>query len=928
MNNMAARRSRAGDAPGGGNGLRTGSEPLPTGTVTFLFTDIQGSTRLLERLGAETYRAVLDDHRARLRDAILAAGGFEFGTEGDALFAVFPGAVAAVSAAAAAQRALAEQRVPGSEQPGLPVRMGVHTGEATLAGRDYVGLEVHRAARIASAAHGGQVLLSDATRALVDGRLPSDLHVRDLGEHRLKDLSRPEHLGQLLVDNLPQDFPALRTLDVIPNNLPVQVTSFVGRERLVAEARALLESARLLTLTGPGGTGKTRLALQLAADLVDTYPDGVYFVALGPLTDPGLVPATIAQALDLAEGAGGPPMQRLIEALRARRVLLVLDNFEQLLPAAADIAALLRGTGAVQIIVTSRAVLRISGEQELPVPPLALPEFRGGVEAALLSQYEAVQLFIERAVAARPDFQVTNENAPAVAEITARLDGLPLAIELAAARLRVLSPQAILARLGDRLALLSGGARDAPARQQTLRGAIAWSYDLLDPPERDLFERLAVFAGGWTLEAAEALAPATRAGTGGPGVVPAGAGPAPDIDVLDGLTSLAEKSLVKPQDDVHGDARFLMLETIRAFAAERLDARPDAHSVRAGHAAWYLDLAERVGGDELGGRDRRARLNLLEDDHDNMRAALGWFLAEGDLRSSARLAVSLWRFWQMRGHLDEARERVDALLARDDTEGLLAPTDRLALLSAAGGIAYWQGEIPATHERYRVAVDLARQHGSRRELAEALYNFSFAPRPLPEDGDWVQVLVTESSPAVEEAMGIFRELGDRRAEGRAIWALSEFRYFAGDFAGVMDTLQQALTVFRDLDDRFWIAWALHALGLSTLQLGRVSAALPLFQEALDLFVEAGDVSGISMVVLDLAATAKAAGQRDRAIRLAGAAAGLAARTGAGLGYSSYLSSAHPDTPAHPEGGPELAAWEAGERMTADEAVAFARTTPA
>ena len=761
--------------------------------MTFLFTDIEGSTKLLQRLGPE-YEAVLNEHRRRIRAGIEAGGGREVSTEGDAIFAAFASPSGAVAAAVLAQRELARQAWPGGT--GIPVRMGLHTGEVALAGNDYVGLEVHRAARIAAAAHGGQVLVSSATRSLVDDRLPAGVGWRDLGEHRLKDLSRPERIAQLVVEGLRNDFPPPRTLDVTPNNLPVQVTSFVGREAVVAEAIRLLDRTRLLSLTGPGGTGKTRLALQLAADVADRFPDGVYFVPLAAISEPMLVAPTITQAIGVTLTGGRPPLEGLIEALRTKRTLLVLDNFEQLLPAASTVAELLRGTDSVKVIVTTRAILRISGEQELPVPPLGLPDVHGKHGAAALSQYAAVRLFIERAVAARPDFQVTNENAPAVAEITARLDGLPLAIELAAARLRLLSPQAILARLGDRLSILSGGARDLPARQQTLRATIAWSYDLLDQAERELFERLGVFMGGWTLEAAEAVC-----GAGGSAA-----------DTLDVLTSLAEKSLVRPQDDPHGDPRFLMLETIRAFAVERLEARSDLAELRQRHADWFLALAESTGA-ALGGPDRRERLNRLEDDHDNMRAALTWFIGRDELALAARLVVALWRFLQQHGHLFEARARADEVLAADDRLHLLAANERGSLLNAAGGIAYWQGDLDTTHQRYREALEIARADGRPAELAEALYNFSFAPVVLEDQRDWLETLGRVSPPIVREAMAIYRDLGDRAGQAKALWALSDFLLYGGDLSGSEAALLEALPLFRDLGDRFGEAWSLHTLGL-------------------------------------------------------------------------------------------------------------------
>jgi predicted ATPase/class 3 adenylate cyclase len=877
---------------------------LPSGAVTFLFTDIEGSTRLLASLG-DAYESVLDEHRRRIRAAVAAAGGHEVNTEGDALFVAFASPSAAISAAAQAQRRLAEPW-PGEVAP--KVRMGIHTGEATLAGTDYVGLEVHRAARIGAAGHGGQVLVSSATRSLIEDRLPAGVTLRDLGEHRLKDLARPERLAQLVIEGLPADFPPPRTLDATPNNLPVQLTSFVGREDALAEAGRLLERTRLLTLTGPGGTGKTRLALQVAADVADRFPDGVQFVQLAAISDPSLVLSAIATMTGVDVGSQSP-LDAVGEALAKQRRLLVLDNFEQVLGAAAEVATLLRMTDHLKLLVTSRAVLRISGEQELPVPPLALPDPHQVHGVASLSQYEAVRLFIERGVAARPDFAVTNENAPAVAEITARLDGLPLAIELAAARLRLLSPQAILARLGDRLSLLSGGARDLPARQQTLRAAITWSYDLLDSGERDLFERVGVFMGGWTLDAAEAVC--------GEGL---------GLDILEGLGSLSEKSLVRPQEDSHGDARFLMLETIRDYSVERFAARPDAGALRERHAAWFLAFAEGMA-TSVGSEDRGRQLLQLDDDHDNLRAALTWYLGEDRLPEAARLAVALWRFWQQRGHLLEGRQRVDALLAAEERLHQLTPQLRMALLTAAGGIAYWQGDMGATHSRYREGLELARAHGTRAELAEALYNFSFAPAPVRENPNtWFQLLATEAPPIVREAAGIFRELGDAAGEAKSSWGLGTYLLYGAQYAEAEQVLLRALELFRATGDRFGEAWTYHSLSLARFKLGFVLESAADVGLALSLFTVANDVSGITLCLLDLAGATLQVGEREESLRLAGAAETQGIQSGAGLGAISALADVLPPVPPRPTDETGLRTWNEGAALTLEQATALAGST--
>jgi predicted ATPase/class 3 adenylate cyclase len=477
---------------------------FPAGTVTLLFTDIAGSTHLLQQLG-DRYASVLAECRRLLRATFQEWNGHEVDTQGDSFFVAFARATDAVLAVVEAQRALAAHSWP--ESVVVHVRMGLHTGEPALTPEGYVGLDVHRAARIMSAAHGGQVVLSQTTCNLVEQDLPDDVSLRDLGEHRLKDLGRPRRLFQLVISDLAGDFPPLRTLDTYPHNLPIQLTPFIGREQELAVVGQLLrrEDMRLLTLTGPGGTGKTRLGLQVAAELTDAFTDGVFFVNLAPISDPALVMPTIAETLSIRETGGRPLRERLVEELQQKQLLLLLDNFEQVVSAAEPVANLLVACPQLKVLVTSREVLHMQAEHEFAVPPLPLPDPKHLPDLATLSHNAAVALFIQRAQAVKPDFQLTNANARAIVEICARLDGLPLAIELAAARIKLLPPQALLARMGQRLVVLTGAARDVPARQKTLRNTIEWSYNLLDAQEQQLFRRLSVFAGGCTLEAIEAV---------------------------------------------------------------------------------------------------------------------------------------------------------------------------------------------------------------------------------------------------------------------------------------------------------------------------------------------------------------------------------------------------------------------------------------
>lgn len=475
---------------------------VPTSTVTFLFTDIEGSSRLEQRVGTRTYAELRERHRELLRAAFAAEGGREQGTAGDSFFVVFPTAAGAIRAAIVAQRALADESWPDGAAIG--VRMGIHTGEAEMRGTDYVGIDINRAARIEAAANAGQIVVSDATRRLAEDRLDAGVGFADLGSHRLKDFE-PLRLHRVTAPGLADKDAPLRSQDGRLINFAPPVTSFIGRAVQLAEVRAILPKVHLLTLTGPGGTGKTRLSIEAARAALSDFPGGVAWVGLSPIEDPVLVPSAIATVLGILDEGKRDLVLAIAEWIGAQRMLLCLDNFEQVIPAANVVATLLTRCPELAMLVTSREILHLAGEHEYPVPSLDLPDASVAADPADLATNEAVSLFVERAHAVRPDFRLTSDNAAAVAAICARLDGLPLAIELAAARVRILAPAALLARLEQSLGILAGGARDLPARQQTLRGAIAWSCDLLSLPERTLFDRLSVFAGGWSIEAATAV---------------------------------------------------------------------------------------------------------------------------------------------------------------------------------------------------------------------------------------------------------------------------------------------------------------------------------------------------------------------------------------------------------------------------------------
>jgi predicted ATPase/class 3 adenylate cyclase len=896
---------------------------LPTGTVAFVFTDIEGSTRLAQTLSEDRWTATLARHRELVRSAVAAHDGLEVSTEGDGFFLVFARTIDAVAFTVDAERALSAEPWPADAE--VRVRMGIHTGDGRLdADGTYIGADVHRAARVAAAGHGGQVLLSETTSSLVADELPAGVGLRGLGEHRLKDL-RPERICQLVIEGERTEFPPIRSLDRRPNNLPTQLTSFVGREQPLAEAEALLGTTRLLTLTGPGGTGKTRLSLQLAANVAERYPDGIWFVALEPVRDPGLVAATILTTLGLVEAGGRSARDVLVDWLGNRQVLLVLDNFEQVIDGAPVVADLLRSAPRVSVIVTSRAPLRVSGEQEYPVPGLPAPrdvlalsdlekmnlrvEDRR-LDAAAASQFEAVRLFIARAVGVRPDFRVTNENAPAVAGIAARLHGMPLAIELAAARIKLLSPDAILERLEHQLGVLASGSRDLPERQQTLRGAIAWSHDLLDEGQRCLLARLSVFVGGCELDSAEIVC--------GPASELAG------LDVLDGLMALADQSLVRAED-VDGETRFRMLDTIREFAAEQLVTRGETDEIERRHTATFVALGEALT-PRLSGDDQRRWLGRLERDHDNIRAVLDRAVAARDADTAIRLGFAMWRYWQKRGHLAEARRRLqemaDAAWSRDD------PRLRARLMEALGGVAWWQADIPAMSLAYAEALALWQSIGDKREIANALYNdsFRYAVDEIPKpDQDHDRTGYNQ----MIRARDLASEVGDERGRANALWGIGNWMYFHNAEDRGIEFFNEALVTFRRLGDRTMEAWSHHMLATAQVRSGPIEEARRNVEAAMRLFHAYGDVAGITLALDDFAAIALAGGDFPRAARLWGAARALSAAGGVGLAdfvdiqYESY-GRPNARTSIDPA---ELDRYALeGRAMTLDESVAYALET--
>ena len=895
----------------------------PTGTVTCLFSDIEGSTRLELDIGTGPYRDVLETHRRLLRAAWAAHQGQWPGRVGEGSSRPRAGAGAAGGAAADAQRALAAATWP----PGVAirVRMGLNTGEIESTGRDVVGLAINRTARIAAAAHGGQVLLSDATRALVSDDLPDGVTLRDLGEHRLKDLRAPERLAQLVIDGLEADFPPPRTIGAHANNLPTQLTTFVGREREVLEAGALLERTRLLTLTGPGGTGKTRLSLQIAATLGERFPDGVWFVPLEPVRDVELVVPTVLRTMGVANATARPPIDVLADTIGDRRLLLVLDNFEQVVAAGPVIAEILRRCPQVTCLVTSRTALRVSGEQEfpiagLPAPPdtsrlseterLNLPRELREHDLRTLEAFEAVRLFIARAAAVRPGFAVTEANAPAVAAIAARLHGMPLALELAAARAKLLSPDQILTRLEHHLTLLTTGSQDLPERQRTLRGAIAWSYELLDEGARRLLDRLSVFRGGFDLGMAEAVC-----------------GPADEIggEVVDRLGELLDQSLVRL--DESGDApRFSMLETIREYAAEMLAAREESDAIAMRHAAAVLAFVQDAA-PRLTRAGQRTWLDRLELEHDNVRAAMDWATARPDPAIAARLAFAAWRFWQQRGYLNEARARFDAMAAKD---WALEPVDRARFAEAFGGIAYWQSDTETARYWYDAALEEWRALGDRAEIANALYDRAYAEVIDVMAGRARPEAIAIVRPMMGEALAIYEELGDQGGVGNVVWGIGSIEYFLAEAAGAERWYRRSLDLHRAAGDRTMEAWSLHMLGLALAGQKRWDEARTTARHALQHFYEAGDISGVTLTLDDLAIVAEAQGEHERGGRLWGAARHLQDTTGVAL--ADYVEQTKGlfgiETPRDALPADDLRRYAAqGAAMGLDEVVGYALGLP-
>ena len=746
---------------------------FPTGTVTFLFTDIEGSTQVLRRLG-DRYTNLLAEHQIILRAAIAKHDGYEVSTEGDAFFVAFARASDGLAAAADAQKELFAHTWP--ENGAVLVRMGLHTGEPICSSDNYTGLDVHRAARIGAAAHGGQVLISAATKTLISNRLPDGIGLRDLGEHRLKDLERPELLFQLTIANIRSDFPPIRSLNNCPNNLPAQITPLIGREKALADVCELLRRSdvRFVTLTGAGGVGKTLLALQTATTLLADFADGAFVVDLSVVTDFKSVPVVIATSLGVEEAGTQPLMSRIIEHLREKRLLLLLDNLEHVTAASKEIGAILEACPRVKILATSRVSLSLRSEHTFNVPPLDVPSLQDRSSTGELLASSAVRLFIERAKAVKGDFVINDESLKAVIQICSRLDGLPLAIELAAARVKLLSPEALLARLVDpdgriSLQLLTGGARDLPARQQTIRETIAWSYSLLHANCKNLFCCLSVFAGGCTLTTAEAVCHKMSDD---------------EIDVMDGIASLIDYNLLRQTEEITGEARIEMLQTIREFGLEQLrKSRTDTKILRA-YATHFASFAEKAEANRRG-PEYTNWAERIETEYNNFKASLNWaFQNEPEL--AVRITANIGEFWFRQGHWTDLRVACETALnhAGKASLGWQARCARFA-----GQCARVTGDPVRAKKFFEQSLSQSEKSAAQLQIIEALNELGSIL--FHNEGR-----NSEARTLFERALNIAKELNDENCLADTIVQLGDLSLSEGDFEEARDKFEQAAAICR------------------------------------------------------------------------------------------------------------------------------------
>ena len=921
----------------------------PAGTVTFLFSDIEGSTNLWQQ-HPDTMDGALKRHHALLNSAISAHGGYVFQIIGDAFCAAFSTANDGLDAALQAQRLLTAEQ--WGEIEAIRVRMALHTGRAELQLGEYTsgeyvsGLTLSRTARLLTAGHGGQILLSLATAELVRDHLPQGTTLRDLGQRHLKDLIHPEQIFQVVAPDLPADFAPLKTLDVHSHNLPLQLTSFIGRECEMGEIKKLLTRTHLLTLTGIGGTGKTRLAMQVAADLIDEFPGGVWLVELAPLHDPALVKQTIASVLGVREVPDRPLVDVLIDKLREQKILLVLDNFEQVVSAAPLVSELLQYATGLKVLVTSRVTLHLRGEIVYTVLPLSPPmgdrmPIGGAGQLSNLFSNEAVRLFVERAQAVKPDFTLIEENIGLVADICRRLDGLPLGIELAAARIRHLPLRALLERLSSRLEILTGGERDLPERQQTLRRALDWSYELLTDHERRLFTSLGVFPGGCALEAAEAIS-----------------GLPDSFQVLVGLASLVDNSLLIQRDSLNGEPRYGMLETIREYALARLEEGGGATIAWRKQLQFLKGLAER-GESEINGPNVEFWYKRFQSELDNVRTTLNWVLEskpaeEQDVEAAAWIVGRCWVAWYQNGDISEGRRWTTQILAKLPRN---LPV-RAKLLIAAGCFSWLQGDYSTAAPLLDESVKLWRELGDESGLAEALHfnahlifdqkQYATAGILYQESrelyqkrGDFqsIQPLIGDLGMVAyhlgdyekarllyEECLDISREHGSKDNIAQSLYRLGDLARLAGDNPKSEKYYEEGLTHFKEMGTKLEIASGLHKLGYIALHRHDHCQAYDLFKESLNIQQGAGNKQGIVECLFGIAGVARITGQLERAVQLFGAGQALIDKVGAPLAPADQADYERDLIEVQSKLSPVVfeSAWQAGQVMTLVQAIELAQ----
>lgn len=823
----------------------TASTTLPSGTVTFLRTDVEGSMRLAAALGARW-----DGANARqltlVRDSVGRHGGIIVRTEGDAAFAAFSDAGQALHAAIDIVRAFAAESWP--DEANVRTRVGLHSGEAHLAGDDYGGFDVNRAARIAAVGHGGQVVLSDPTRALVADRLPDGIRIQSVGSYRLKDLPAVEHLWQLEIRGLPASFPPLRALDVRRAHVPPETTTFIGREAELDHVARLVGERRLVTLTGPGGSGKTRLAIRIAAQVADGFTDGAVFVSLASVTTADRIATAIMSALGLPDDGTRPSREVLLGWIREREVLLVLDNLEQIPNAGPAIDDLLTSASGLRVLATSRSHLHVAGEQEFPVPPLPIPARDASSE--VLGASDAVRLFLDRARLVRPAFMPTAEDLSVIGDICGRLDGLPLAIELAAARVRLLPVGAIRDRLSRRLGALVGGPSTVPRRQQSLRGAIAWSHELLDEQAAALFRRVSVFVGGWTIEAAGQIC-----------------GDPPVADVERSLEGLVEQSLVQASSAA-GDARFTMLETIGEFAEEQIRESGEEAELRRRHWRFFRQLAEESG--DPWGPTRDAYLDLMDAELDNMRAAITRAVEDGEPVEALGIAAALRAFWLERNH---GGEGLRTLVALSEQAGVPVGSEFARATAAAAAIATWLGDYSTSRRLGELSVAAWGQLDDRWGFADAVGTLAFAT---------IEVDPRKALSLNDQSLGAYREIGDIAGEGQALLGRATAQFAHGRLSETRETLEQSLELLRQAGDDYFALFCSIFLGRIKLLMGEVAGGVRDYRGVLESSRNVGLLLGVAIGLDYVAEMAVWAGDVPRAVRLGATAARIKEDLGGGV----------------------------------------------